>query len=117
MRIRPATAEDIAAFSGLPSKPTIRAWVGEADGKVIALAGFAFSKGRWLAFCDLRPEARKYKMALARGALRAFAEIKRQGIKYVYAEVDPDEPGAVRWLTSLGFTVDPRNVYLWRWKA
>ena len=117
MRVRLATKEDIEAFSDLPSNPTVKAWVGEVDGRIIALAGFAFLKGRWFGFCDLLDEARQYKMTIARAAIKALDAAKRDGVRFVYAEANRDEPGAIRWLTSLGFTVDPRTAYLYRWRA
>jgi N-acetylglutamate synthase-like GNAT family acetyltransferase len=116
MRVRPATREDIEAFSDLPMKPTLRAWVGEVDGRIIALGGFALANGRWFGFCDLKDEARQYKMTIARAGKRIIAEAKKQGIKFVYAEADRDEPGAVRWLSSLGFSIDPRTTFLYRWR-
>src|SRR3972149_732600 len=117
MLVRPATREDIEGFSDLPNKPTVKAWVGELDGEIVALGGFAFSHGRWFGFVDLKDEARRYKMTIARAAKRIIAEAREQGIKFVYADADPEEPGAVRWLTSLGFTVDPRTAFLYRWRA
>ena len=89
----------------------------ELNGEIIALGGFAFSHGRWFGFVDLKDEARRYKMTIARAAKRIIAEAREQGIKFVYADADPGEPGAVRWLTSLGFTVDPRTAFLYRWRA
>ena len=117
MLIRPATRDDIEAFSDIPNKPSMRAWVGEVDGRIVGLAGFVFSQGRWLGFCDLTEEARKYKMTLARAAKRVIAQARMDGIRFIYTESDPTEPTSVRWLTSLGFTVDPRTAYLYRWKA
>lgn len=117
MRIRPATAEDIAAFSDMTNKPTMRAWVGEIDGRVVAIGGIAISQGRWVGFCDLRKEARAYKMTIARTGWRIMDEARRQGIRFVYAGVDPNEPGAVAWLTRLGFERNPLNPSLYRWRA
>lgn len=117
MIVRPASREDIEAFSDMPQKPTLRAWAGEIDGRIVALGGFAFTNGRWLGFCDLTEEARKHKFAIARTAKRVLAEARKQGIRFVYAEADPTEPGARRWLASLGFTIDPRSKHLYRWKA
>jgi len=117
MDIRPATREDIEAYSDMPNKPTMRAWAGEEDGKVIAIGGYAVSKGRWFGFVDLEEEARKHKFAIARGAKMVLNEARKQGIKFIYAEASPDEPTAVRWLTSLGFELDPRSLYLYRWRA
>lgn len=115
--IRPATLADIEAFSPTQMKPTLKAWVGEVDGKIIGLGGFAFSGGRWFGFCDLNEEARKYKLTIARTARMVMEEAKKQGIRFVYAEVDKDIPGAARWLKSLGFSLDPRSLSLYRWEG
>jgi len=115
--VRPATREDIEAFSDMQNKPTVKAWVGEVDGRVVALGGFALQAGRWVAFCDLTEEARLHKMTLMRTGKRVMDEAKKMGIRYIYAEASPQEVGAVRWLESLGFKLDPRSVYLYRWES
>lgn len=115
--VRPATAEDIAAFSDLANKPTVRAWIGELDGTIIALGGIALVKGRWIAFVDLTEAARPYKMTIARTAIRFLEQARRDGIKFIYADMDANEPSAPRWLASLGFTLDPRSQHLYRWRA
>lgn len=115
--VREATRDDIAAFSDMADKPTVRAWCGELDGKIIALGGFALRGGRWIMFCDLTDEARPHKMTLMRTAKRVLGEARRMGLRFVYAEANPNEPGAVRWLQSLGFEVDPRSAYYYRWEA
>jgi GNAT superfamily N-acetyltransferase len=114
--IRRATAEDIAAFSDMTNRPTTIAWVGELDGKIIGLAGFARNKGRWIAFADLSEEARPYKVTIARAAIRAMDEVRRLGIPFVYAVLDETEPTALKWLQSLGFSLDPRSQHLFRWR-
>jgi hypothetical protein len=115
--VRPALREDIDAFSDLRNKPTVRAWVGELDGQLIAMAGFAHQGGRWVAFCDLTEAARPHKMTIMRTAKKIMGEAKSMGIRYLYAEASPDEPGAVRWMASLGFKLDPRSAYLYRWES
>lgn len=115
--VRPATREDIEKFSDMPAKPTAKAWAGELDGRLIALAGFAMQNGRWVAFCDLTEDARPHKMTIMRTAKRIMKEAKAMGIRYLYAEASPHEENAVRWLTSLGFRLDPRSAYLYRWES
>ena len=115
--IRPATRTDIEAFSDMPDKPTIRAYVAEMDGKVIGMGGAALAKGRWYAFADLPEEIRPYKMTIMRNARRFLEQMRRDGIRFIYAEASPVEPKAVAWLTSLGFEVDQRSggrLYRWR---
>lgn len=117
MIVRRATREDIDTYSDMTNKPSLLAWVGEIDGKIVGLAGLAFVKGRWMAFCDLEPEARPFKMKIARAAIRTFQEARKQGIRFIYAEANTEEPGALRWLESLGFEIDTRMPQYHRWKS
>lgn len=108
--MRPATAEDIALFSNSPDWPTMKAWVGEANGEPLALFGAArFAGGRWLMFCDLKPEARKYKISIVKFGKRAVEELKESGIRFLYAWPDDNEELARKWAKSLGFKPDPRS--------
>jgi hypothetical protein len=113
--IRPATSADIDAFSSMAGKPSIRAVCMEKDGRIIALGGIAFAKGRWIGFCDLMPEARQHKMHIMRGARRFMAAARKSGVRYIYAAADLDEPRSICWLQSLGFRLDPRSGVLYRW--
>lgn len=115
--VRAATREDIEAFSDLEAKPTAKALCAELDGRIIGLGGIAFIRGRWFAFCDLTPEARRYKVLIAKTARRIFADARRDGVKFIYTEADPNEPRAIAWLHSLGFELDPRSQTLYRWSA
>jgi len=116
--IRTATREDIDAFSDMANKPTIRALVAEMDGRVVAIAGAALAKGRWYAFADLPEEIRPYKMTIMRNAKRFIEDLRRQGVRFLYAQPDLNEPKAVAWLSSLGFEPDPRSGgMLYRWSA
>ena len=114
--VRPATREDIEAFSAAPQKPTMKAWVGELDGRLIGIGGLAFSHGRWFVFCDLTDEARQYKVTIAKTALTVMKEARRMGLKYVYAEIEDEEPAALRWQRSLGFELDERSGFLMKWR-
>ncbi|MFW6028603.1 MAG: hypothetical protein ACOC9Q_03680 [bacterium] len=114
--VRPATREDIEAFSEEAGKPTIRAWVGDLDGEIVAIGGFARIRGRWFGFCDLTDDARPYKMTLMRAAHRAMKAAREQGIRFIYADADRSEPRAMHWLHSLGF--EPlANSSIHRWRA
>lgn len=115
MIVIPATRSHIEQFSCLEKNPTVRAWVGIVQGKIVAVAGIAFVSGRWFAFCDLLEEAREFKMTIMRWAKRIMRKIKEMGVRYVYAMADPDEPGSIKWLESLGFDLSPKSMRLYRW--
>jgi hypothetical protein len=113
--VRPATAEDINTYFPDMDKPTVRAWVGELDGRLLGIGGFALVKGRWYGFCDLTKEARPYKLKIVRTAKMIMNEARKQGIRYLYASLDENERGAKRWVESLGFVQDSRTLHLYRW--
>ena len=115
--VRPATHADIERFSSLRNKPSLKAWVADLDGEIVGLGGVAFYAGRWFAFLDLTDKMRPYRMTLMRAAKRFFADMQAQGVKFIYAEADLEESNAPRWLGSLGFTIDPRSGYLYRWRG
>lgn len=115
--VRPATRADIETYAGRPSNETIRAFVGELDGKVIAIGGLATVKGRHFAFLDLDEEARGYKMHIMRMALRMMQNASSRGVRFIFAEADQCEPKSDAWLKRLGFKPDPRSQNLYRWRA
>jgi hypothetical protein len=115
--IRPATRADIKAYAKADDAPSMRAIVMERDGEIIAIGGIALTRGRWIGFCDLQPEARVYKMHIARAARRFLAKARADGIRFIYAGRDEAEPGSLAWLTSLGFIPDPKSQILYRWSA
>jgi hypothetical protein len=115
--IRPATAEDLERYFPGVAKPTVKAWVGELDGELLGIGGIAFCNGRWFGFCDLREKSRRYKLTIGKTAKMIMGEVQKQGIKFIYADVSKTEPGAMRWLQSLGFSLDPRSMYFYRWEG
>jgi RimJ/RimL family protein N-acetyltransferase len=119
---RPATREDILAFSSVVKWPTAKAWIGEVDGEVVALGGFACIKGRWIGFIDVTEKGREYltkslgvRAAMIRAMMEGMREAKRMGIRYVYAEADTQFPKARELIERMGFHVDPRSPALHRW--
>lgn len=119
---RPATREDILAFSSVVQWPTAKAWIGEIDGEVIALGGLALAKGRWIGFIDITEAGRDYlakslgvRAAMIRAMTEGMREAKRMGIRYVYAQADTQFPKARELIERMGFHVDPRSPELHRW--
>jgi hypothetical protein len=115
--VRNATRADIEAYANKPPAQTIRAIVGDLDGRIIGIGGMYLQSGRWYAFADLPEEARKYKVHIMRAAIRFLADARRSGVRIVYAVRDEGEAGSLIWLTSLGFEIDPRSMIFFRWRA
>lgn len=107
--LRKGTKEDLYGFYAArePNRllflPTVHVWVGEVDGRVVGLGGLAFRDGHWIAFCDLTPEARRYKISIVRLSRQIMSWADAKGIRRIYAQIDPAEAGAVHWALSLGF--------------
>jgi len=112
--IRAATKQDIESYAGRPSAQTIRAVVGELDGKIIAIGGLAAVKGRHYAFLDLSEEARGYKMHIMRAAIRMIQDASKRGVRFIFTEADTNEQKSIAWLKRLGFERDPRSNHLYR---
>jgi len=117
MIVRPATAADIAHYADTIPTPTVRAVVGEIDGRLVGIGGLRLLRGRWYAFVDLLPEARVHKMTIMRTAKRLLEQARHDGIRFIYAERSPVESRAGRWLASLGFELDQRSMHYYRWSA
>jgi len=119
---RPATRQDILDFSAVPKWPTARAWIGEIDGEVVALGGLALLKGRWIAFVDITGRGREYlgkslgvRVAFIRAIHEVLTEARAMGIRYIYAEAELQFPKAREVIERMGFHLDPRSNYLYRW--
>jgi hypothetical protein len=120
--VREASSSDIATFAGTMKSPTLRGWVGEVDGKAIALGGLARVQGRWVAFLDVTDEGRDYlkssfavRKALIRTARMIMLEARKQGIRFAFADADMRFPLADKMLERIGFTMDHgSDVYRWK---
>jgi hypothetical protein len=113
--IRPATAADLERFYGAPPARTMRAWVAVLDGEPLAVAGIAYqSIGQppYL-FSDLKPEMRRHRKAIVRGARQMLAAVARPGLMAIAGEA-----GSPRLLTRLGFvhvgTTPQGEIYQWQ---
>ena len=112
--VRRATIADLEKFGDLHHKPSMKAWCGDINGRIIGIGGFYFHNGRWVGFCDLTDEARAYKVAFMKTAKMAVEDMRASGHKFIYAEIDKSFPMAPRWIESLGFERQPSG--LWRWQ-
>lgn len=114
--IRLATIEDIRHFNpNLPpgQRPTVKALVGILDGERVALGGIAMLAGRCMVFLDLKPPARRFKVSIHRYALAMIDDAKAKH-RILYAQPDPNEANAKRWLTRFGFRMMKPGVWIWR---
>jgi hypothetical protein len=121
--VRPANKQDIATFARGLKAPTLRGWVGEIDGKALALGGLANMGGRWIAFLDVTEEGRELlkahmsvRKALIRTARMVMDEARKQGVRFCYSEAEMRFPLADKMLERIGFKPDPRSENFYRWK-
>ena len=114
LTLRPASRADLVAYFGEDKYPTVKALAGVLDGDIVGVAGLASRAGIIVAFCDVRPEARAFRITIGRAAQRFMAEAAKRH-KFIFAEADENEPGARRWLQSLGF--EQIDGALYRWQA
>ena len=100
--IRPATAADLAVFYGAIPGRSVRALVAELAGKPIAIAGIAYQQDGAppYLFSDMKPEMRRFPVAIIKGAREMLKRLARPGLAAV---ADPSKPNAGRVLASLGF--------------
>lgn len=112
--VRPATSADLAAFSTAPTWGTIRAIVAETDGKVIGIAGLAYQGEHVIAFSEIRDELRRYPVTIMRAARRVLRMLDGTG---ALAVANPEEQGARRFLTRLGFATVCDRTGTFRWSG
>ena len=111
--VRPASREDLISYCGNDGKgPSIKAVCAEMDGKIIGVGGLAFKAGMVVAFTDISEEARPFKTAIHRTAVRFLKEARKKH-RIIYAEMS-DEPTARKWLLRLGAEEIHKGVFAWR---
>lgn len=93
--------------------PTVKGVAAFLDDKLIAIAGFRMSGGHVIAFCDLKDEARPWKAAIHRTAVKLIQEAKTRH-RRIIAICDESEPTAPKWLRRLGFNQDEGEVWVWQ---
>jgi hypothetical protein len=102
--IRQATADDLIAYYGEAPQHSMKAYVVILDGKPIGIAGVSYQvreeAGRVKLFSEMKPEMRRYKKTMLKGAremLKAFA------VPGMVAVANPEEGNSRKLLASLGF--------------
>lgn len=110
--IRPATIDDIRRLSEHPL-PSMRAWVAEMDGEIIAACGLVLWAGRWYIFADVGEKMKPFKISIVKHGMKVIKEAKNMGLKRLYAKHDSLQPAAVKWMHSLGFH-EESDFFVWR---
>lgn len=112
--IVPLDHSHLVAFYGDKGRgPTVKGVAAFVDGRLVAVGGLAIVSGKVVAFCDLKPEARPFKAAIHRTALRVLDQARRHHRRIV-AICDETEPGAPKWLAKLGFRENHEGEWEWR---
>lgn len=112
--IVPLSHEHLVEWYGETGRgPTVKGVAAFLDGKMIAVAGFRMERGHVIAFCDLRDEARPWKAAMHRTAVRLLTEAKQRH-RRIMAICEESEPTAPRWLARLGFKHEEGSVWVWQ---
>lgn len=101
VEIRQATQADIEAFYGKKPIYSMRGVVGLEDGIPIGIGGVYQAGGKFIAFCELKPEARRHRKYILKAARLALSIADRYDT--VYAILSATEPGARRFVEHLGF--------------
>ncbi len=109
--IVPASAAHLAQIGEHP-KGAGRAYAAIAHGEVLGVCGYYHDRDRLVLYSKVRPELRRWKKTLVRGAKMALAAAMRVRSPIV-ASADPAIPGARRMLEALGFDLVEGNLY-WR---
>lgn len=116
--LRPTLPSDFLALIGRPPAYRCQCITAvDSDGTPLGLGGFLFPPGGdvWASVL-ISPAGRKYPVAIHRAGIAAMALARRQGWPVVYADAQPDNPAAERWLARLGFVqrdVAGKSVFVW----
>lgn len=114
--IRRATRADLEKFYRTKTiRQTLSARIATVNNRMVGCGGVAWIDGRVFVFLDLKPSARRYKLALVKAAKEVVDEVRADGCRVMYAQRDPTEPTADKWLRRLGFepTLKP-GIYRWQ---
>lgn len=118
VKLRYATAADIAHFVTGPLPYRIRAFAAETNRSLLGIGGLAFQpSGTIAAFLLIKPEARKFPIALHKAGLRTLAEARALGIRRIVALAEEGNAAAEPWLARLGFDrVQVNDEFAWVWQ-
>lgn len=103
VKIRPATRADFEAWIGEAPQQTVRAWIGEVDGRAVAFAGFKLHRNFVEAFSHFVPDHGLPPKTVYRYAKLMFAEMRKYRLP-MWAGADPERPNSGKFLEKIGFT-------------
>lgn len=107
IEFRPATQKDVEAFYNGKPMFSMTGIIALEDGKPIGICGVYHCEGMRIVFSEMKQEARKYRKLILK-----IAKLLMHGIQgKVYANANPDEQTAHRFLTHLGFRQINHNLY------
>lgn len=119
-----ASQEDVNSYLTEKGKkmPSMVAWCGKLPSKgnkIIGMGGYyRDDQGRFIGFMDMEREAKLYPSELAYWSMKALRHARNSGIRFIYAEANTkDYPNATQFLQRLGFKLDPRTLWFFRWRA
>tara|TARA_R110002074_G_C12558458_1_gene667616 strand:- start:13966 stop:14334 length:369 start_codon:yes stop_codon:yes gene_type:complete len=118
--VRPATQRDLVSFYGEAPAQSVRAVVADLGGEIIAVGSLVYLSGSVMGLrMEIKPEMRRYKVSLHRGAKMLLDMAKRAGIPAVAAVRDAREPRSSQWMTRLGFehVSDNQDGEVWIWRG
>jgi len=117
VEIVPASADDVQSIVGKPDW-RVRGLAAKLNGEVLGVGGVTYlNDGTVGAFVAMKPEARKYPVAIHRAGLKMVEMFKSLGLHRVVALADENIEPAERWLMKLGFEpveVNGAKAFVWK---
>ena len=98
----------------------MRAVVADLDGEIIGIGALIYQRGAMVGLkMEIKPDMRRYKVALHKGAKMLLAIAKASGLPAVAAIRDATEPRSAQWMTRLGFqhATDDEEGEIWIWRG
>ena len=116
VEMRDATQEDVVQISNATLQRTGRTYAVEADGTLIAVAGYYFDHGRVVMYSMIAPIAKEksafYALDIVRSARRVIKEATAFGLP-LFTASDETIPGSEKLLQYLGFQHQEGGIWLW----